>query len=378
MYYKEQGHTLKIANVIEEARVGGPQKRIVEVGAQLLESDFETIIVTTPDNHEKLEEISAQAGLKFETLNIIRLRQNIPIIFKYIVKFIPDIFSYHKLFKKLKVDAVHTNGASQWKPAIAAKFAKIPVVWHLNDTRCPTYIRIPFKLFSWLCADAYLVSSNRTREVYLNKNESKPIILARPPVDHRRFSKPHSYKFSTPLVVVTVGNLNPDKDILTYIRLAQLAYAEFKNDIIFKVVGKRLDTQTDYNAQIDAALAKAPHNIEFLGYVENVPELLQGSDVFICTSRSEAGPMSVFEAFAAGVPVVTTDVGDISDIKKQHGNIALVCDVGDEKALFKNLSSLMDSALSEEIGLAGQAFSSSHLDTTQCAHNHELAYNKIA
>ena len=49
--------------------------------------------------------------------------------------------------------------------------------------------------------------------------------------------------------------------------------------------------------------------IKFIGMCENIPELLANSDLFICSSISEAGPMTVYEAMAMKVPVITTDVG---------------------------------------------------------------------
>lgn len=368
---------MKIANVIEEARLGGPQKRIVEVGAKLLESGIETIIVTRPDNQEDLVTIATGAGLSVETVKVVRLRQNLSVMIRYVLKFLPDVFGYYKLFKQHRPDVVHTNGASQWKPAIAARLAKIPVVWHLNDTRCPVYVSVFFKLFSRFCASAFIVSSNRTRDVYLGNNRKKPIILARPPVNHARFSSARKTMDGDPYVVLTVGNLNPDKDILTYIRMAQLAHEVFGDAMVFRVVGRKLDTQADYNARIQALLDERPHCVQFLGFVDNVPQLLAESDVFVCTSRSEAGPMSVFEAFAAGVPVVTTDVGDIRDITREHGPIALVADVGDEKELFNQLKRLLDPEFNIQTGKSGQDFSAKHLDLSKCAKGHEEAYGFI-
>ena len=42
---------------------------------------------------------------------------------------------------------------------------------------------------------------------------------------------------------------------------------------------------------------------------DDVPRLLANSDLFVCSSVSEAGPITVYEAMSMKLPVVTTDVG---------------------------------------------------------------------
>lgn len=51
-----------------------------------------------------------------------------------------------------------------------------------------------------------------------------------------------------------------------------------------------------------------------LGHRDDVPELLQGFDVFVMASRYEGLPCSVAEAMTAGVPVVATAVNAVPDL----------------------------------------------------------------
>jgi glycosyltransferase involved in cell wall biosynthesis len=55
-------------------------------------------------------------------------------------------------------------------------------------------------------------------------------------------------------------------------------------------------------------------NIDFLGYREDIPQLLQAMDIFILPSLSEGTPLSILEAMASLKPVVATDVGGLSEI----------------------------------------------------------------
>jgi glycosyltransferase involved in cell wall biosynthesis len=55
-------------------------------------------------------------------------------------------------------------------------------------------------------------------------------------------------------------------------------------------------------------------SICLLGNREDIPQLLAASDVFVSSSNREGLPVAVLEAMMAGLPVVGTNVGDMSRI----------------------------------------------------------------
>jgi len=77
--------------------------------------------------------------------------------------------------------------------------------------------------------------------------------------------------------------------------------------------GELMPTIRDY-------VARFPPNVDalLLGAVPpmEVPKILinEGFDIFVNTSSSEGVPVSIMEAFAAGIPVLATDVGGTSEI----------------------------------------------------------------
>lgn len=92
-----------------------------------------------------------------------------------------------------------------------------------------------------------------------------------------------------------------------------------------------------------------------LGARDDVPALLALADLMVLPSRAEAMPMVIAEAFAVGVPVVATDVGDVGSILRgTGGGIAVALDDGDafEEACARLLS---DSAERARVAAAAGA-----------------------
>jgi len=54
--------------------------------------------------------------------------------------------------------------------------------------------------------------------------------------------------------------------------------------------------------------------VNFFGVVDNVSDYLQKSDIYCCSSLVEGLPISVLEAMACGLPIVSTKAGGVVDI----------------------------------------------------------------
>ena len=64
---------------------------------------------------------------------------------------------------------------------------------------------------------------------------------------------------------------------------------------------------------LDKVKASAPSNVSFVGF-QDKNEMWSIADIALCTSDSEGMPLSLIEAQMAGVPVVSTNVGSVSEI----------------------------------------------------------------
>jgi glycosyltransferase involved in cell wall biosynthesis len=77
------------------------------------------------------------------------------------------------------------------------------------------------------------------------------------------------------------------------------------------------------------------NNIEFLGYRKDINQLINKSKISLLTSESEGMPSVIIESMACGVPVISSDVGDIGDII-QDGKNGFLIDKFDDVISYKD------------------------------------------
>ncbi len=114
---------------------------------------------------------------------------------------------------------------------------------------------------------------------------------------------------ATPVVTI-VGRLTAIKQHDLFLRVARAVH-EQQPATSFLIVGDgecRGDLERQARALgIDAA-------VRFLGWRKDLATIYASTDVCVLTSRNEGTPVALIEALAAGVPVVSTDVGGVRDV----------------------------------------------------------------
>ncbi len=61
------------------------------------------------------------------------------------------------------------------------------------------------------------------------------------------------------------------------------------------------------------------HRVRVVGLVDDMASLVGLCDVFVLPTRQDAAPLALIEAMAAGLAIVSTDVGDIASIVGDAG-----------------------------------------------------------
>lgn len=180
-----------------------------------------------------------------------------------------------------------------------------------------------------------------------------------------------------------VGRVVPIKDVVTLIKAVGLARAQI--DIDVQVVGPR-DEDPSY-ARRCAALVESldlGEIITFLG-PRNVAELYPTFDVVLLTSLSEGQPLVMLEAYAAGVPVIATDVGacrelvEGGEVDRGLGPSGIVTRVANPPATAAALVALArDPTLRAAMGQAALARVNARYQLNQVVASYESLYASVA
>ena len=96
------------------------------------------------------------------------------------------------------------------------------------------------------------------------------------------------------------------------------------------------------------------HRVHFVGHVDQVETILPAFDVFCLPSHNEGFPRSIIEAQAAGLPVVATDVGALSEaVCPVSGSIV---PPGDATALANALANALGQGLAKVSAILPREF----------------------
>lgn len=153
------------------------------------------------------------------------------------------------------------------------------------------------------------------------------------------------------IVILMIGRLVAEKG---YPEL----FAAMKDvDARLWVVGSRLES--DHAASVDDAIARIEDDpdlsrrISFLGYRNDVDELLRAADIFTLPSHREGMPRSIIEAMMSGLPVVATDIrGSREEVV--DGETGILVPVRDAAELADALKKVAgDAGLRRRMGAAG-------------------------
>ncbi len=229
-----------------------------------------------------------------------------------------------KLFARKKYDVVHTYTAVPGVLGrIAARLAGVPAIFHhqaawtVNEksTWPARLLYTPLEYIATLASTRGICVSHAVAQhaedfrlaprwklvTVLNGIDPAPFLRA----DHRTSLRHALEADSATLIIGATGRLAPDKDFPTLLRAASLLRGMLEQPFLLAIIGDgpdraALETLTDeLNLQ---------NNVRFLGFRNEIPQLLSGMDVYVTTSLREGLSISVLEAMAAARPIVATSI----------------------------------------------------------------------
>lgn len=349
-----QRRKIKVLRIINRFNIGGPTYNATFL-SKFLSEDFETLLIGGLPEEGESDSLHIPESYGLKPLLIPELKRQ------------PNFFSDRKALKKIKAiiqefkpDIVHTHASKAG--AIGRKAAidcKVPVivhtfhghVFHSYFGSFKTYL---FKLIERRLAaktnGIIAISALQKKELceqYRIAPEHKTSVI---PLgfDLQKFQLNQQEKRAKTrqefgiqedeVAIAIIGRLSPVKNHSFFLEVIANLHARTTKKIKVFVVGDG-EERDRIQQKKDDLCPTAP--ILFTSWIKDIASFNQGMDIICLTSHNEGTPVSLIEAQACNVAVISTDVGGVRDIV-DDGNTGYICPTNDLENYANKLLKLVE------------------------------------
>lgn len=360
---------IKVVRIINRFNLGGPTFNATFL-TRFLSDEFETTLIGgVPDKGETNSlHILKEYGIKPIVLPEMSRAINISQEYRAYKKI-------KKILKEIQPDIVHTHASKAGLLGRMAAFSlRIPVVVHTFHGHVFHSYFGKFKTSFFKQIERYLakkstgiiaISALQKHELadvhkIVNQEKIKVIPLG---FDLQKFQEGRiekreavraQYKLSDDEVAITIiGRLAPIKDHDYFLNVIEEVLKQTPQEIKVFIVGDGSE-KNHIEDRVNKLNEVYPNRIMMTSWILDIATFIQGMDIVCLTSKNEGTPVSLIEAQAAGIPVISTDVGGVRDAM-EDGKSGFVVKRENIETYIKNLRLLIeDDKLREKISIFGQ------------------------
>ncbi len=327
----------RVLRILNRLIIGGPALNATYL-TRYMAPEFETMLVIGgKDDHEQdADHITDYLGI--DATVIPEMKRSIQPI--------NDSIAYQKvkaLIQKFKPDIVHTHAAkSGLIGRLAADACKVPVIVHtfhghvfhsyFNKVATGAFIQIERYLAK---RSSGIIAISKTQKEELaykykicpaDKIQTIPLGLDLDKFmiwqERKRDIFRDKYGIQPDEIAIgIIGRIVPVKNHSFFVEVAAKLQAQTQKKLRFLVIGDgdmRTQMETEFrNAGVDYAYYpedQRPAAAICTSWQTDMDLVLAGLDIVALTSHNEGTPVSLIEAQAAAKPVVSTNVGGVSDV----------------------------------------------------------------
>jgi glycosyltransferase involved in cell wall biosynthesis len=356
---------IRILHIIARMNVGGPAVIISELLEGLDQEKFELLLAVGFCEQNEMDFLDI-IHPKILVVRIEGLGRSL--------KLFHDIQAFlrlRKLIRTFKPDIVHTHTS---KAGLIGRIANLTSFHHNKSVH--TYhghlltgyyakpvtrlVSIIERLLAYR-TDLLLAVGTQVKNDLLNEKigtDSKIVVtfpgLRLPQNFDRKKTRRKFLIQESSFVITFVGRLTKIKRPQRIIEIGTLLEKLTKDVKILVVGGGEMFDELNASVQFKKL------NIEFLGWRNDVDEIFVASDLAFLTSDNEGIPIVLIQAALAGLPLLSTNVGSVSDILKNGINGFLLSSKSEEFVekilLLKNDKSLYDNFSKNSLKLSRNYF----------------------
>jgi glycosyltransferase involved in cell wall biosynthesis len=346
---------IKILRIINRFNIGGPTYNATFL-TRFMSDEFETLLIGGLPEADEQDSLHIPGAYGVEPVLISELKRK------------PNLRSDRQAYKKIKEiieefqpDIVHTHAAKAGAIGRrAALSAKVPVVVHtfhghvfhsyFGKTKTWLYKTIERRLArkSSIIAISELQKQELSRDHRITKVQNIKVIPLG--FDLSRFAELRQTDRQTvreelglkadEVAVAIIGRLAPVKDHAFFLDVVRQLAGNTERKFKVFIVGDGAE-RSQIEQETVRINAQFPGLITLTSWIKDIARFNSAMDLICLTSKNEGTPVSLIEAQASGVPVISTDVGGVRDIVLEE-ETGIVVPVGDIVAYVTQLRILID------------------------------------
>tara|TARA_B110000037_G_C17062198_1_gene482327 strand:+ start:193 stop:1374 length:1182 start_codon:yes stop_codon:yes gene_type:complete len=323
---------IKILRIINRFNIGGPTYNATFL-TRFMSDEFETLLIGGLPEENEANSLHILKEYDVEPLLIHELKRD------------PNLKSDRLALKKIKTiiqefkpDIVHTHASKAGALGRKAAFScNVPVVvhtfhghiFHSYFGKIKTSIFKNIERYLAKKSTGIIAISNLQKKELCETHKittAKKIEVIPLGFDLKKFQDHYSenriavrkeYDLNDDtLALCIIGRLAPVKDHFFFLDVIEELSSQTDRKIKIFIVGDG-ELREEINSRVDLLKNKGV-DIIMTSWIFDIAKFNAGMDIMCLTSKNEGTPVSLIEAQASNLPVISTDVGGVSDIVSQN------------------------------------------------------------
>jgi glycosyltransferase involved in cell wall biosynthesis len=382
----------KVLRIINRFNIGGPTYNATFL-TRYLSDEFETLLIGGLPEEGEADSLHIPSAYGVKPTIIEELKRN--------PSFTSDREAYKKIkeiIREFKPDIVHTHaskaGAIGRKAAISCK---VPVIVHtfhghvfhsyFNSFKTEIFKFIERRLAKKSSAIIAIseIQKKELTEIHKISSPSKTHVI---PLgfDLEKFQQNHTenrqltrekYAINNEeIAIAIIGRLTKIKNHSFFLDVVENILLKVTHKIKIFIVGDG-ELHGEINQRVNEINEKFSNRIFMTSWIKDISTFNAGMDIICLTSDNEGTPVSLIEAQASNVAVISTDVGGVRDII-QHGNTGFIIPKGNLQEYSERLLELItDKELLEKFQQNGWPFVKEKFNFTRLVSDTEKLYREL-
>ncbi len=382
----------KVLRIINRFNIGGPTYNATFL-TRFLDPEFETLLIGgLPEEGESDSlHIPEEYGLR-------------PTIIKEL-KRIPNLKSDREAYKKIKEiilefkpDIVHTHASKAGAIGRRAAYAcKVPVIVHtFHGHVFHSYFgKIKSSIFKFIERRLAQKTTAIVAISEIQKKELSEIYKICPKdkihvvplgFDLQKFQENFEEKRDgtrqyyglkeNDVAIAIIGRLTKIKNHAFFLDVVTKLLENGQKNAVYFIVGDG-ELKEEIQERVDQLKTTFDVDIRLTSWIKDIASFNAGMDIICLTSDNEGTPVSLIEAQASNVPVLTTNVGGVRDIVLE-GKTGYVINKGNLEEYVEKLGNLINNKeLRKEFSKNGWLFVKEKFHYTRLVKDMEELYRKL-